>query len=393
MKALYCNPIFAAYRIPFYMELNRLFNNNFYVLYSKRRYENDIRFQKLKNDIPVKMGQPAIPFTNEKFYYTKLVCLSFTQGLIRSIAKIRPDILITEGFGQWTPFVIAYATLKRIPIYIGYERTLHTERNNPWIKTLHRKLTDYFVTGYFVNGSECKKYLQSIGIKENKIFIGGMNADSQGLKESIARISDATKQHLRQKLNLNSQGLTFLFTGMLIERKGLIHLLKVWDEHLIKYPHDHLIIVGTGDKMEEYQKKFTNTSIHFVGRIEYDRIGIYYNIADIYIIPTLEDNWSLVVPEAMACGLPIACSQYNGCHPELIDNQNGYVFDPLNPHSVLQCLDYFHHQNLTQMGAHSIAKEIPFNAKNCAKRVYNTIITSKKQKDKKKYQNESKIIA
>lgn len=151
--------------------------------------------------------------------------------------------------------------------------------------------------------------------------------------------------------------------------------------------------MGTGDKMEEYQKKFTNTSIHFVGRIEYDRIGIYYNIADIYIIPTLEDNWSLVVPEAMACGLPIACSQYNGCHPELIDNQNGYVFDPLNPHSVLQCLDYFHHQNLTQMGAHSIAKEIPFNAENCAKRVYNTIITSKKQKDNKKYQNESKIIA
>ena len=45
MKVLYCNPIFAGYRIPFYMELKRLFNNNFYVLYSERRYENDIRFQ------------------------------------------------------------------------------------------------------------------------------------------------------------------------------------------------------------------------------------------------------------------------------------------------------------------------------------------------------------
>lgn len=283
MKVLYCNPIFAGYRIPFYMELKRLFNNNFYVLYSERRYENDIRFQKLKNDIPMKMGQHAIPFTNEKFYYTKLICFSFTHGLIRTINKIKPNILITEGFGQWTPLVITYATLKKIPVYISYERTLHTEKNNPWIKTLHRKLTDYFVTGYLVNGSECKKYLRSIGIKENKIFIGGMNADSQGLKESIAHTNEATKQCIRQKLNLNNKGLSFLFTGMIIERKGLIYLLKVWNKHLSKYPHDHLIIVGTGEKKEEYQREFSSPSIHFVGRVEYDQIGIYYNIADVYL--------------------------------------------------------------------------------------------------------------
>lgn len=379
MKVLYCNPIFASYRIPFYMELKRLFNNNFYVLYSEHRYENDIRFQKLKNDIPVKMGQHAIPFTNERFYYTKLICFSFTRGLIRTINKIKPNILITEGFGQWTPFVIVYAILKKIPVYISYERTLHTEKNNLWIKTLHRKLTDRFVTGYLVNGSECKKYLQSINIKENKIFIGGMNADSQGLKKSIIHTSEIEKQHLQQKLNLDSKGLRFLFTGMLIERKGLIYLLKVWDEHLTKYPHDHLIIVGTGDKLEEYRKAFTTPSIHFVGRVEYDQIGIYYNIADVYIIPTLEDNWSLVVPEAMACGLPIACSRYNGCHPELIDNQNGYVFDPLIPYSILQCLDYFHHKDLAKMGAHSIIKEVPFNAENSAKRVYDAIMKTTKK--------------
>lgn len=380
MKVLYCNPIFAAYRIPFYMELNQLFNNNFYVLYSERRYENDIRFQKLKKAIPVRMGQHAIPFTNEKFYYTKQICFTFTRGLLQAIAKIKPDTLITEGFGQWTPFVIAYATLKRIPVYIGYERTLHTEKNNPWIKTLHRKLTDRFVTAYLVNGSECKKYLQSIGIKENKIFIGGMNADSQGLKENIARTSEATKQRLRQKLNLNNKGLSFLFTGMLIERKGLIYLLKIWDEHLIKYPHDHLIIVGTGDKMKEQKKEFTDPSIHFVGRVEYDQIGIYYDIADVYIIPTLEDNWSLVVPEAMACGLPIACSKYNGCHPELIDSENGYVFDPLDSNSILQCLSYFHGKDLKKMGRQSIKKEIPFNAENSAKRVYKAIMSIYKNK-------------
>ena len=34
--------------------------------------------------------------------------------------------------------------------------------------------------------------------------------------------------------------------------------------------------------------------------------------ADVFVIATLEDDWSLVVPEAMACGLPILSSLYNG---------------------------------------------------------------------------------
>lgn len=380
MRVLYCNPVFAAYRIPFYMELNKLFHNNLFVLYSSNRYENDIRFQKLKKDIPILMGEHAIPFEHEIFYYTKLLCFSFTKGLIKKIAKIKPSILITEGFGQWTPLILLYAIITKTPLFVSYERTIHTERNNPWFKTLHRKITNKFITAYLVNGSECQKYLFSIGVNQKKIFIGGMNADSKGLKEKIIKISQNEKIDIKSKLGITTPGHNFLFTGMIIERKGLIYLLKVWEEHLLNFPHDNLIIVGTGDKLQEYKKQFLHPSIHFVGRIEYDQIAQYYSIADVYIIPTLEDNWSLVVPEAMACGLPIACSKYNGCHPELVDQENGCVFDPLQPDSILQCLSYFHGKDLKKMGEHSIMKEIPFNAENSAKRVYTAIMNNHKKR-------------
>lgn len=36
----------------------------------------------------------------------------------------------------------------------------------------------------------------------------------------------------------------------------------------------------------------------FIGRMEYDNIYKYYAIADVFLMPTLEDNWCLVVPEA-----------------------------------------------------------------------------------------------
>ena len=72
---------------------------------------------------------------------------------------------------------------------------MHTERNAGWIKVLHRKLTDYFVTGYLVNGSETVKYLKSIGVNDEKIHIGGMNADSEGLVSAIAQMTDKDKRN------------------------------------------------------------------------------------------------------------------------------------------------------------------------------------------------------
>ena len=39
MKVLYCNPVFFEYRLPFYKELVRLFNGNFYVMFSPVRYK------------------------------------------------------------------------------------------------------------------------------------------------------------------------------------------------------------------------------------------------------------------------------------------------------------------------------------------------------------------
>jgi glycosyltransferase involved in cell wall biosynthesis len=41
----------------------------------------------------------------------------------------------------------------------------------------------------------------------------------------------------------------------------------------------------------------------------------------------------------MACGLPILCSKYNGCWPELVQEKNGWIFDPLDPKDTFRVLD------------------------------------------------------
>jgi glycosyltransferase involved in cell wall biosynthesis len=94
------------------------------------------------------------------------------------------------------------------------------------------------------------------------------------------------------------------------------------------------------------------------GQVNYNEIYRYYAVADVFVLPTLEDNWSLVIPEAMACGLPVATSIYNGCHVELIhEGENGCVFDTLDESSLLEALAYFHDKDLAKMGQRSVELE------------------------------------
>ena len=75
------------------------------------------------------------------------------------------------------------------------------------------------------------------------------------------------------------------------------------------------------------------------------------------------------MPEAMACGLPVACSKYNGCYPELVKPENGWVFDPLDQDETVRMLqDIVAKKNaLPQMGEasrHIAAEHTPQHAAN-----------------------------
>ena len=384
MKVLYANPIFLDYRLPFYKQLNELFGGEFYVMYSTIRYKN--RFDKLCKYIPEVLGKNAIPFTGEKLYdtyersfkkynYEKGKKIPFTHGLIRTMWKINPDVLITEGFFQWTPLVLLYSILRHKPVFMGYERTCHTERNAGLIKKMHRRLTNLFIKGYLVNGSETTKYLESLGISDEKIFVGGMSADSEGLVNAIKNFSEEEKNDFRKRYK-HKNGLIYLFSGQIVKRKGVKYLLEAWMEHIKRHADDTLVLIGYGDLYDRFKAQYADVpSIFLEGRVEYDDVYKYYAIADVFVLPTIEDNWSLVIPEAMACGLPVATSIYNGCYPELVKKDvNGITFDTFKKESIVEALDYFHHRDLKELGRNSIELEKPFNTYNCAQREYEAIV-------------------
>lgn len=380
MKILYVIPIFLDYRIPLFKRLNELFQGDFHILYSPKRYI--IRFpnvlKKLNSSIPSILHE----FHGDYLFNTRTMSFSkfsyegknipFTIGLIRTIYKLSPNIVISEGFLGWTPYVLLYCVLCKKKLYIHYERTCHTERNTPAIVTFQRKLFDRFTTGYLVNGTETLNYLHSIGIEKNKIHIAGMSADPQ-IPKMIDCLDESEKMSLKEKYAVNQNGLIYLYVGRVSKAKGADRLIQAWQFHCKKYPQDSLLIAGDGELLEYYQRQKIG-GLHFLGRVNYENIYKLYSLADVFVIATLQDNWSLVVPEAMSCGIPVATSIFNGCHTDLIkEGVDGYTFNPFDQNEIIETLEKFHYSDLSSMGQAAIEMEKPFNVENSAIRIFDIL--------------------
>ncbi len=381
-RILWVTPWFGNYRVPVYSYLNQYADGNFHLICLKEDTSDLVRAklrQSLKNNLTILTGEKRITIGNgETTFANSNFVLKWQPGLYRSIKHQRPDVVIVEGFGSWAPMGVLYSLLHHKKLCIFYERTSYIERNTPWFLTLYRRVVGRLANAFLVNGSLTKDYLiNKIGVKHQPITMGCMCADSYMLAKEVAGFNARQKTELEDSLQL-ANGLTYLFVGQLVERKGIRQLLQAWQEHTKNYSHDNLLVVGEGCLYEQLQKDYGQMpSVHILGGIEYNQLYKYYAICDIFFMPTLEDNWCLVVPEAMACGKPVGCSIYNGGTCELVkDGKNGYSFDPYDNRSILEALDKFHHVDLEAMGKASLEIGSNYTPDKVARRIYNTCLES-----------------
>ena len=109
-----------------------------------------------------------------------------------------------------------------------YERTAYVERNSPTWRSMYRRLVGIPVDYFLINGTLTEEYLnEGLHFKRTPKVKGCMCADSFGLSQAVEKVTRADKDALREELKLKD-GLTFLFVGQMVERKGIKELLAVW---------------------------------------------------------------------------------------------------------------------------------------------------------------------
>lgn len=385
MRIVWVTRSFLDYRIPVYTALSRFSGHNFFLVFADEMHINPQRVVQKAKDA---LGERAIALKGEKRIgqrydpteQSKAIFRYFYQpGLAKIITSLKPDVIITDAFNHWTIPVFRIRFSIGIKHVMCYERTKYTERNTPWLKIFLRKRTFNWIDHIVCNGSLCAEYVEWLGFPKKSISNGNMAADYEGLQSSVKNIEVKSRNRLKDLIN--AKGIIFLYVGQFIPRKGIMELLKSWDEFSEELKKEAtLILVGGGNQegaVKEYISKQKLQNVIVSGSVDYSEIAKYYAIADVFIIATLEDNWSLVVPEAMSVGLPIICSKYNGCWPELVRPENGWVFDPLNRENFVDTLreSWAKRSNWKEMGQKSLEIVQNYTPEKVAGNIYNACLS------------------
>lgn len=388
---------FLDYRVPVYLELHRLLKGRLYIVYSKE-FTPERAWKKLEKGIGL---SNAIGLTGERSFGYKgnitgelansKLRFPFQPGLLKNIRELKPDILIGDGFFQWSWPAILYRLISRSHLVVCYERTKHTERNAQWYRTFFRKCMVSLIDSMCVNGRLSFEYVVGLGMSSALITSGHMVADTCEFARQVRSVHEEELNELRRALEIDEGKKIVLSVCRLVRRKGVHHLLLGWNDYFATSRKDSvLLIVGDGperENLEQFCQSQGIGNVRYVGEVDYDSIYKYFAIADLFVISTLEDNWSLVVPEAMSCGKPILCSEYNGCWPELVQKgKNGRIFNPKDIGSIKEslhsCLEL---DNLAQMGEESryiISNYTPCSAAESVYRACQIAVSNKNDHEK-----------
>ncbi|MEO6508884.1 MAG: glycosyltransferase [Patescibacteria group bacterium] len=133
---------------------------------------------------------------------------------------------------------------------------------------------------------------------------------------------------------LNDEPKTYYLTVSRLARAKHIDLLvKAAAKH--KFP---LKIVGTG-RDEEYLKSIAGPTVEFLGGLPDEKLPELYANAKAFLFASVDEEFGMVVAEAMARGVP-AIALRSGGVPEIIEEEkNGYLFDELSVDSLMKSVN------------------------------------------------------
>lgn len=259
--------------------------------------------------------------------------MHLSQRLFLQIWRENPDIVISNELGLRSLWCLLYSKFSGVPWILVSEATNHTEGWVGLIKRIYRRFLIAQADGFWSNGKETSQFLMDRGADKDFIYQDMTGISTNDFKEA-ASIALLGRDALRASMGLS--GTVFMFAGRLESGKGLAYLMDA-----IRQRESDLVgkcsflLVGDGSMKEELKQqadKIVGIPFHFQGFVQPEELPDYFAAGDVFIMPTLDDNWPLVNLEALAAGIPQIYSIFNGGALDL--NEVAGIGDSIDPTSI-----------------------------------------------------------
>jgi len=312
VKLLFLTNVPSPYRVEFFNELGK--HCNLTVLYEKQRSEE-------RHEMWMAQAQ-----TNYQSVYLRGISTgadtAFCPNVLQYLKKNIYDHIIVCSISTPTGILaLEYLKLMRIPYALEGDGGFAKNGIGPreWYKKHLIKGAQF----YFSTSGKHDEYYLQYGAEPRHIVRYPFTSLTE---EDILKkpVTPEAKRQIRNRLNIKEEKCV-LSVGQFIYRKGYDVLLQACSAMARDIG---FYIIGGEPTCEylEYIKMHSLDNIHFIGFKTKDELKEYYKAADLFVLPTREDIWGLVINEAMANGLPVVSTDKCIAALELVeDGINGYI--------------------------------------------------------------------
>jgi glycosyltransferase involved in cell wall biosynthesis len=140
-----------------------------------------------------------------------------------------------------------------------------------------------------------------------------------------------------------------VFLGSLSLRKGIHDLLAAFKQ--VSLPKSELVLIGSRspetERLIRHDKLPSNVVL--TGRLPHNQVLEWFSRSSVFVLPSIEDGFGLVIMEAMACGLPVIATANTGGPGVIEDGINGFVVPIRSPEAIAEKLLFlFQHRDQLQ---------------------------------------------
>lgn len=221
---------------------------------------------------------------------------------------------------------------------------------------------------FLVPSNFVKKSLEYSSVPPNRIFLCAYGTNFTPSLPS------------RDQIKTNKQRLQVLYVGNVTEMKGIYYLLQA-GLHL--QDKVEITLVGAFDNRDHLFDPYLKCC-NFVGKISHNTVQDYMRDADVFVMPSLGEGFSLSILEAMACGLPCIVSENSGADSAIENGVNGFIIASqsaeLIEEKLLWCCT--NREKLPEMGRNACRTAMQFTWEEYEKRLVFILDSVLKKREK-----------
>jgi glycosyltransferase involved in cell wall biosynthesis len=246
------------------------------------------------------------------------------SGICQIISELSPKLIVLSGWDDKTYLSVASKYKKKASLTILMDNLWYGQFRQ-YLGLIYSRL---FLVPLFdfiwVPGQPQKKFAKKLGFKESQILINSYCADLNKFTDYYNKSINIKVQHFPHK---------FLYVGRYVSQKGLDNLWKAFVNLQKEYPNDwELVCVGSGPL---YESRMIADNIIHRGFIQPEDFQQVISETGVFVLPSWEEHWGVVLHEYASAGYPLICSNEVGASSTFLkDKVNGYLFESKNIESL-----------------------------------------------------------